>query len=102
MTPSEKRSERQVAASPARHSGAVYCRVPSSASPPSPQGIASTTAMFFLDVPYALLLGIWTTMAAIVPYIGSYIGGIPATAVAFTVSPTTGFLTALTYVDEEG
>jgi predicted PurR-regulated permease PerM len=62
------------------------------------QGIASTTVMFFLNVPYALLLGIWTTIGAIVPYIGSYIGGIPATAVAFTVSPTTGILVALTYV----
>jgi predicted PurR-regulated permease PerM len=45
-----------------------------------------------------LLLGIWTTAGAIVPYIGSYIGGIPATIVAFTVSPTTGILTALAYV----
>jgi predicted PurR-regulated permease PerM len=37
-------------------------------------------------------------MGAIIPYIGSYIGGIPATIVAFTVSPTIGILTALTYV----
>jgi predicted PurR-regulated permease PerM len=32
-----------------------------------------------------------------VPFVGSYIGGIPATIVAFTVSPTTGILTALAY-----
>ena len=62
------------------------------------QGIASTIVLMALDVPYAILLGLWTMLGAIVPYVGSYIGGIPATAVAFTVSPTTGILTALTYV----
>lgn len=62
------------------------------------QGVTSTVVLSLLGVPYALLLGIWTTLAAIVPYIGSYIGGTPATIVAFTVSPTVGILTALTYV----
>jgi predicted PurR-regulated permease PerM len=62
------------------------------------QGIASTIALSLLGVPYAILLGIWTTIGAIVPFIGSYIGAVPATIVAFTVSPTTGVLTALTYV----
>jgi predicted PurR-regulated permease PerM len=62
------------------------------------QGIASTIALTLLGVPYAILLGIWTTIGAIVPFIGSYIGAVPATIVAFTVSPTTGVLTALTYV----
>ncbi len=62
------------------------------------QGIASTVALTLLGVPYAILLGIWTTIGAIVPFIGSYIGAIPATIIAFTVSPTTGVLTALTYV----
>jgi predicted PurR-regulated permease PerM len=62
------------------------------------QGIASTIALTILGVPFAILLGIWTAIGAIVPFIGSYIGGIPATIVAFTVSPTTGILTALTYV----
>jgi predicted PurR-regulated permease PerM len=62
------------------------------------QGIASTVALTLLGVPYAILLGIWTTIGAIVPFIGSYIGAVPATIVAFTVSPTTGILTALSYV----
>jgi predicted PurR-regulated permease PerM len=62
------------------------------------QGVASTVALTLLGVPFAILLGIWTALGAIVPFIGSYIGGIPATIVAFTVSPTTGILTALTYV----
>lgn len=62
------------------------------------QGITSTIVMTILGVPFAILLGIWTTFGAIVPYIGSYIGGIPSTILAFTVSPTVGVLTALTYV----
>jgi predicted PurR-regulated permease PerM len=62
------------------------------------QGVASTIALTVLGVPFAILLGIWTALGAIVPFVGSYIGGIPATIVAFTVSPTTGILTALAYV----
>jgi predicted PurR-regulated permease PerM len=62
------------------------------------QGVASTVALTVLGVPFSLLLGIWTAAGAIVPYIGSYIGGIPATIVGFTVSPTTGILTGLAYV----
>ena len=62
------------------------------------QGVASTVALTLLGVPFAILLGIWTAIGAIVPFIGSYIGGIPATIVAFTVSPTVGILTALAYV----
>jgi predicted PurR-regulated permease PerM len=61
------------------------------------QGVASTIALTVLGVPFAILLGIWTALGAIVPFVGSYIGGIPATIVAFTVSPTTGILTALAY-----
>ena len=61
------------------------------------QGVASAVALTFLGVPFAILLGIWTAFGAIVPFVGSYIGGIPATIVAFPVSPTTGVLTALVY-----
>lgn len=62
------------------------------------QGVAATLMLTLLGVPFSVLLGIWTSLGAIIPYVGSYIGGIPATIVAFTVSPTVGILTALTYV----
>jgi predicted PurR-regulated permease PerM len=61
------------------------------------QGIASTAALFVLGVPYSLLLGVWTAIGAIVPYVGSYIGGIPAVIAAFFVSPLTALLTAIAY-----
>lgn len=62
------------------------------------QGVAATIMLTLLGVPYAILLGIWTSLGAIIPYIGSYVGGVPATIVGFTVSPTVGIVTALTYV----
>jgi predicted PurR-regulated permease PerM len=62
------------------------------------QGIASTVALTLLGVPFAILLGLWTTIGAIVPFVGSYIGAVPATIIGLTVSPTTGILTALVYV----
>lgn len=62
------------------------------------QGVASTIVLTLLGVPFSILLGLWTALGAVVPYVGSYIGGIPATIVGFTVSPTIGILTALTYV----
>ncbi|MBA3414184.1 MAG: AI-2E family transporter [Chloroflexia bacterium] len=61
------------------------------------QGIAAGAALFVLGVPYSLLLGAWTAVAAIVPYVGSYIAGVPAIAVALFVSPGTAFLTAVVY-----
>ncbi|MFN8591856.1 MAG: AI-2E family transporter [Thermomicrobiales bacterium] len=62
------------------------------------QGTAATIALIALDVPYGLLLGIWTAIGAIVPFVGSYIGAIPAAIVAFTVSPTKALLVILVYV----
>ena len=61
------------------------------------QGVVSTLALFALGVPYSLLLGIWTAIAAIVPYVGSYIGGVPAVVAALFVSPLTALLTAVAY-----
>jgi predicted PurR-regulated permease PerM len=61
------------------------------------QGVAATTMLLFLHVPYALLLGMWTTVAAIIPVIGSYFAAFPAIIVALFVSPTTAIFVAITY-----
>lgn len=61
------------------------------------QGVASTVALFLIGVPYSLLLGTWTAIAAIVPYVGSYIGGVPAVIAALFVSPLAAVLTGVTY-----
>jgi predicted PurR-regulated permease PerM len=62
------------------------------------QGAISAVGLFLLGVPYALLLGAWVALTAIIPYLGAWLGAIPAVIVAFTVSPTTALLTALLYL----
>ena len=61
------------------------------------QGIAATIVLSLLHVPYALLLGIWTSIAAIIPVIGSYFGAVPAVIAGFFVSPLTAVLVGVTY-----
>ena len=62
------------------------------------QGTLTTVALFLLDVPYALLLGAWVSLTAIIPYIGAFLGAIPGVIVAFFISPTKGILAALVYL----
>lgn len=62
------------------------------------QGILSAVALGALDVPYPLLLGAWVSLTAIIPYLGAFLGAIPAIALALTVSPTTAVLVALLFL----
>ena len=62
------------------------------------QGIISTIGLFLLGVPYALLLGTWVSLTAIIPYLGAWLGAIPAVVVALTISPGKAMLTALLYL----
>ncbi len=62
------------------------------------QGALATVVLWLLDVPYALLLGLWTAGTAVLPYVGAFLGGIPAVLIALFVSPTTALLTALAYL----
>ena len=62
------------------------------------QGAISAVGLYLLNVPYALLLGTWVALTAIVPFLGAWLGAAPAVIVAFTVSPVTALLTALFYL----
>jgi predicted PurR-regulated permease PerM len=62
------------------------------------QGSISTLGLFLLNVPYALLLGTWVAITAIIPYVGAWLGAIPAVLVALTLSPGKAALTALLYL----
>ena len=62
------------------------------------QGAISTVGLFLLGVPYALLLGTWVALTAIIPYLGAWLGAIPAVIVALTISPGKAVLTALLYL----
>lgn len=62
------------------------------------QGVLSAAALFVLGVPYALLLGAWVSVTALVPFLGAWIGGIPAVLLALSVSPTTAVLTIVLFL----
>jgi predicted PurR-regulated permease PerM len=64
------------------------------------QGVLAGLALYFLGVRYALLLGAWVSLTAIIPYLGAFLGSIPAIILAaFADSPvTTVILTIIIYV----
>jgi predicted PurR-regulated permease PerM len=69
------------------------------------QGVLAAVALYLLGVRYAILLGVWVSVTAIIPYLGAFFGGIPAVIVAlvfgsplFESSTTTAILTIVAYV----
>ena len=62
------------------------------------QGVLAGVALWIIDVPFALLLGVWVAFTAIIPYLGAFLGAIPAVVLAFFQSPTTGILALVAYV----
>jgi predicted PurR-regulated permease PerM len=62
------------------------------------QGLLTGIALSILGVPYAILLGVWVSITAIIPYVGAWLGAIPAITIAAFISPKTAILTVLLYV----
>lgn len=62
------------------------------------QGALSTVALFILGVEYALLLGAWVAITAVIPYLGAWLGAIPAVILAFSESPTKALIVALVFL----
>ena len=63
------------------------------------QGVLAGLALWILGVPYAILLGAWVSVTAIIPYLGAFLGAIPAIIVALIFnSPTIAVLTVVVYV----
>jgi predicted PurR-regulated permease PerM len=62
------------------------------------QGALSALALYLLGVPFALLLGFWVALTALIPYLGAFVGAIPGIALALTVSPRTALFTALVFL----
>ena len=54
--------------------------------------IITLVALVVLGVPYAIPLAMWAGIADLIPAMGSYLGAIPAVAVAFFLSPLKGIL----------
>ncbi len=62
------------------------------------RGALTALALWVLGVPYAILLGVWVAVTAVIPDLGARLGGIPAVILASFQSPTTALLTVLLYV----
>ncbi|WP_166395831.1 AI-2E family transporter [Rubrobacter marinus] len=63
------------------------------------QGAVSAVGLFFIGVPYALVLGAIVSVTAIIPYLGAFLGAIPALLVALAFGGLTdAFLTALLFL----
>ncbi len=60
-------------------------------------GSAAYFVLFFLDVPYALPLGILAGILEVVPVIGPIISSIPAILIGYTVSPVLALFVAIAF-----
>jgi predicted PurR-regulated permease PerM len=61
-------------------------------------GCLDGVALFALGVPYALVLAIWGGLTEMIPYLGPWLGAIPAVLIAFTVSPLAALLVLIAYI----
>lgn len=61
-------------------------------------GLFDGLALTILGVPYALVLAVWGGLTEIIPYIGPWLGLVPAVLVAFTVSPVKALLVLIIFI----
>jgi predicted PurR-regulated permease PerM len=61
-------------------------------------GIATFAFLFFADVPFRGVLGLWVAFADLIPLVGATLGAIPTVIVAFLHSVPAGIATIVFYV----
>lgn len=61
-------------------------------------GLADGIALYVLGVPYALILAVWGGLTEAIPYIGPWLGLVPAIVIAFTISPLTALFVLIAFV----
>lgn len=61
-------------------------------------GIATTIFLFLMGIEFAIIIGFITGLADIVPYIGPFLGFLPAVVFAFISSPTKALWVAIFFI----
>lgn len=61
-------------------------------------GVLDLVILVSFGVPYALTLAIWGGLTEVVPFIGPWLGGIPAVLVAWSISPWLALGVAIAYI----
>jgi predicted PurR-regulated permease PerM len=61
-------------------------------------GVLAGVGMWILGVPYALLLGVWAGLTEMIPYLGPFLGAVPAVLLALTIKPIYALWVILIYV----
>mgnify|MGYP005852983861 CR=1 FL=1 len=61
-------------------------------------GILDGIALGALGIPYALVLAVWGALTEVIPYIGPWLGLVPAFLVALTLSPLKALLVLIAYI----
>ncbi|MFN3788879.1 AI-2E family transporter [Massilia sp.] len=64
----------------------------------SVQGAVSAAALYVLGVPYVFLLGAWVALTALIPYLGAWLGAVPAVLLALSISLQTAVLTGILFL----
>jgi len=62
------------------------------------QGVLSALGLFLIGVPYPLALGAWVSITAVIPYLGAWLGLVPALLVAFSISSTAAVFTTILFL----
>ncbi len=61
-------------------------------------GVVVFVTLALLGVPFALLIGLWVALVAMIPLVGGLIAGVPAVLIALLHSPTAAVVTVIVFV----
>ncbi|HUY66965.1 MAG TPA: AI-2E family transporter, partial [Acidimicrobiales bacterium] len=61
-------------------------------------GVVILVTMLILGVPFALLIGLWVALVAMIPLVGGLIAGAPSVVIALLHSPTAGVVVAIVFI----
>lgn len=61
-------------------------------------GVLDGIVLAILGVPYALTLAVWGGLTEIIPYVGPWLGLLPAVVIAYTISPLTALMVLIAFI----